>query len=170
MVKNTDMVTGEALKARVTAETGSNQRQRATAPTFGKTVLSNLKNIVLGDTYVGDWWKCLKHGRGKDTFASGDSYEGEYRYGKPWGRGIYRWKNGSVYEGDFKEGMKHGKGRWQKGKGSKISTYEGGYYHDKKHGSGTFKWASGNIYKVISPRKTLRRASTKTTNATGLAK
>jgi hypothetical protein len=38
-----------------------------------------------GDRYEGEWKKCLKHGKGTDIFANGDKYTGEYREGKPEG-------------------------------------------------------------------------------------
>ena len=100
-------------------------------------LLSDEENLIISDTYIGEWkqgkadgygvhswangdryegeWKiCLKHGRGTDIFANGDKYTGEYKNGKPEGQGQYIWANGSFYEGGFKLGLKCGKGKWKK--------------------------------------------------------
>lgn len=66
-----------------------------------------------GDTYVGDWERGQKHGKGVYTFArSGDKYTGDFSRGNMHGEGKYAYGHGGDYEGGFVGGKAEGKGRY----------------------------------------------------------
>lgn len=65
------------------------------------------------ELYQGEWFNCLKHGKGEETFANGDWFSGEYYMGFPQGLGTYIYKNKNKYHGNFLAGKKHGHGKFE---------------------------------------------------------
>jgi len=67
--------------------------------------------------YDGEWRDGMKHGHGKETYASGDRYEGEFRNDKRHGRGTYTYTNKYrdsktySYEGQFRDSLFNGLGK-----------------------------------------------------------
>ncbi len=101
--------------------------------------------------YTGSWMDGTWHGYGELIYgpkSNCDSYEGEFYKGIFHGKGKLKYRNGRVYDGYFKSGMRNGKGQmiWASG-----NTFDGewtddlmseGRYTDVSHGSiyiGTFK-------------------------------
>ena len=85
-----------------------------------------------GSTYVGTWYKNLKHGYGEQSWPDGATYKGQYRGGKAWGHGVYvKGNGGQTYDGMWLNDEQHGHGKetWQDG-----SEYVGEYMMGKKHG------------------------------------
>ena len=67
-----------------------------------------------GDIYEGDvkrsFFKTLRHGKGKCTYAGGDMYEGDWLKDMWHGSGTFTYTDGSVYKGGFINNKLHGKG------------------------------------------------------------
>ena len=78
---------------------------------------------VVGSTYVGYFYKGLKHGKGvwrdKEQPLT-NLYRGEYKWDKKHGNGLYKWESGNDYEGEYKEDERDGFGIFMWKDGSKY--------------------------------------------------
>ena len=101
---------------------------------YGVYVWSN------AETYIGEWKKGAKHGKGTYMYPDGENYVGEYKDNKRHGQGIYSHASGDKYVGEFKYGNKHGKGTYSYANGDK---HVGEYKDDIRHGFGTTTFANG---------------------------
>ena len=106
----TDITAGEAPKVLTKSVALLGNRHGA-----GKASYPN------GDTYVGEWDKGLRDGKGTYTYAAklaeGDEpkppirvYEGAWSAGLKKGLGIETWAAGHKYHGSYKDGLFHGQG------------------------------------------------------------
>ena len=123
-----------------------------------------------GTEYVGNWQKCIIHGRGKLTDTVGNTYDGEWRDGKCHGHGTYTkkavftyvgaficdkyhghgvqtWTSGRkcIYEGEFENGLFHGQGVLVR-TGRAGIVYEGVFLADSHHGFGVEVYTNGDTY------------------------
>ena len=126
----------------------------------GKGILKNSK----GNTYVGDFSKSKRHGKGildthkvhyegefKNDNLSGKGviifkkeghiYEGEFDNNEINGYGTFKWKNGDSYTGQMLNGKMHGKGRYVYNNGQ---VFEGTYVNGKKQGKGKVYKSNNN--------------------------
>ena len=120
-----------------------------------------------GDTYLGQYFRGQRCGKGELVTPSGEVYIGHWDYDQCNGKGRLILPKGDYFEGDFENNQAEGEGRFvnhalnivyqgqfrndmQEGKGKE--TYpDGGYYYgdfigDKKHGNGEFVFADGTKY------------------------
>ena len=88
-----------------------------------------------GDTYMGDWMKGIRCGKGIFRSASGKEYVGHWEGGLRHGWGVLSHANGEVYEGEFRAGRADGLGHLQSANGD---TYDGQFENNKFHGMGRF--------------------------------
>ncbi|WP_282935817.1 hypothetical protein [Paenibacillus sp. RC67] len=63
-----------------------------------------------GTQYLGLWSRDVEHGTGTKLFANGDRYHGEWKDGFFHGKGIYEWKDGTKFEGCWEYNLEHGFG------------------------------------------------------------
>jgi len=132
---------------------------------FKPNGLGRMVYISRGETYNGDWWKGMRHGKGEHDYSDGryasghfmfdrfrkgemnypegDIYEGEFKDDKKHGKGTYTWNDGSKYTGDWKNGKRDGNGTFTSSNGR---VYSGDWLEDKKHGKGIIKHTSGTTY------------------------
>ena len=105
----------------------------------GKGILKNNK----GNTYVGDFSKSKRHGKGiLDTHKV--HYEGEFKNDKLSGKGRIIFKNeGHVYEGEFDNNEINGYGtfKWKNG-----DSYTGQMMNGKMHGNGVYRYNNGKVF------------------------
>ena len=60
--------------------------------------------------FVGEWVKGLQQGNGTALYDNGNTYKGEFWEGLKHGKGIFEVPSkGDIYTGQFKNGMRHGK-------------------------------------------------------------
>lgn len=76
--------------------------------------------------YVGQWKNGLKHGRGKEKYASGKEYDGDWENGVPTGTGEYHYANGDVYSGNVVKGIREGYGCYSEAKRSYTGEWKNG--------------------------------------------
>lgn len=80
--------------------------------------------------YNGDFMNNMMHGYGNIKFLlDGNEYEGQFKKNLIEGWGVFTWKNGDRYEGQMKNGKMHGKGKFFYNNGN---TYEGFFENGKK--------------------------------------
>ncbi|RHZ32808.1 hypothetical protein DYB31_011995, partial [Aphanomyces astaci] len=102
-----------------------------------------------GDTYVGEFSKGFRHGRGRYTYLRGTVvYDGEWRRSLRHGHGKEVCRDASQrirwsYEGAYENDKKHGRGVERK---AAQGTYVGSFVHDLKDGAGVMTWHNGNTY------------------------
>ncbi|KAF0689517.1 Aste57867_19020 [Aphanomyces stellatus] len=98
--------------------------------------------------YDGSEENGLRSGSGTLMFANGDSYVGEFLRGFRHGRGTYTYLKGArVYEGEWRRSLRHGHGKevWRHGERI-VWSYDGAYVDDKKHGVGVERKATQGTY------------------------
>ena len=91
-------------------------------------------------SYIGEFVKGTREGKGKMTYESGDVYIGEFRGGEMTGHGEYKWNNGSVYIGEWRGSKWTGYGEYKHNNGN---SYSGLWVDGVRHGSGEYKWGPG---------------------------
>ncbi|ETV99446.1 hypothetical protein H310_08137 [Aphanomyces invadans] len=115
----------------------------------------NAHNMVAAPTrpadvvYDGKEEHGLRSGHGTLTFANGDSYVGEFSKGFRHGRGVYTYLHGTiVYDGEWRRSLRHGHGKEVcREKDQRIVwSYEGEYVNDTKHGQGTERKTAQGTY------------------------
>jgi hypothetical protein len=100
-----------------------------------------------GETYVGDWFKNKRTGKGKMTFSDDDVYEGEFSENIMNGKGTMFFSNGDVYRGSFSDGVRHGKGELVLANGETIA-------EEWRHGvlvGGEESEADSNLRQFLAP-------------------
>ena len=116
----------------------------------GKFIIGELtgkgfhKNNISNITYIGDFIKSKKHGKG-ELFTGEYQYKGDFIDNKFDGNGKIELYNEGEYEGTFKNGLIDGKVimlRWKEG-----SFYKGGFSQGKLDGYGEEACKDGKIYK-----------------------
>ena len=95
-------------------------------------------------TYIGDWKKGKKDGKGRFMIGPDSYYEGDFVRGEITGRGTRVMPDGSVYEGDFKEGEFHGQGKFTNA--TTGEEYEGDWRANRREGEGVLKFADKTMY------------------------
>lgn len=72
---------------------------------------SNASNQQIKNTYKGDMYANVIHGKGVLKRSNGDYYEGEFENAVFNGEGVYLWANSKLkYKGQFNNGFLHGFG------------------------------------------------------------
>ncbi|CAK4104720.1 unnamed protein product [Aphanomyces euteiches] len=90
----------------------------------------------------------LRSGQGVLKFANGDTYVGDFAKGFRHGRGVYTFMHGTrVYDGEWQRSLRHGKGKevWRQGE-LILWSYDGAFVKDKKHGFGIERKATQGTY------------------------
>ncbi|GAV09328.1 hypothetical protein RvY_18890-2 [Ramazzottius varieornatus] len=77
----------------------------------------------------------------KLRFADGDTYDGQAWNSVRHGRGMYRWRNGEVFDGYFYYDLMHGAGQywWSDGR-----FFSGHFYANRRHGYGLLAFPNGD--------------------------
>ncbi len=115
-----------------------------------------------GDSYDGEFFAGLFHGKGKFVSGSSGSYTGDYVRGHMEGRGVLTYPDGNRYEGEFVANQFEGKGRLIYATGD---IYEGDFAKGEMNGSGKWLYADQSIYigqvvhGVIQGKGELQRAT-----------
>ena len=100
-----------------------------------------------GDSYTGEWYQDLMHGKGEFTACNGDQYEGTFIRGEMEGIGTMRWaESGDKYTGHWSGGVMHGDGNFTSGVDGSIAG--GGHellgvVHGRRHRSGVWHHQDG---------------------------
>jgi len=97
-----------------------------------------------GSCYEGEWYEDAAYGFGRLIHAEGDCFEGNWVRDKTHGFGVYTHADGTTYEGDWENDVQNGKGKetWPD-----KSHFEGNYVNGLKNGYGEFFWKDGSFYK-----------------------
>lgn len=94
------------------------------------------KNVVVSDTYSGEWLDGRRHGQGTNVWANGNYYVGEYKNGLMHGLGTYHHRNkasewyGRKYVGEWRGDKQNGNGAYFLTDGKK---FQSGIYIDNTY-------------------------------------
>lgn len=100
------------------------------------------KNIVM-DSYKGEFYRSMMHGKGVFNFLNGSSFEGLYRSNKPT-EGILKERNGNVFEGRVTRFYNFIDGELKLTNGDVYAGEFGS--QDKKQGFGIYDFKNGDSY------------------------
>jgi hypothetical protein len=95
------------------------------------------------ETYVGDWVRGVKTGKGCYVWSNGDRYEGEFNEGVREGRGTLFAATGDIYTGEWADNELNGFG-----KGRRVCgiTYDGEYLNGEMDGFGACEYQNLDTY------------------------
>jgi hypothetical protein len=96
-----------------------------------------------GDTYEGQVFQGLKHGKGTYVWGNGAKYDGDWRENVPSGMGKYTWPDGESYEGGFKHGRREGSGIYTFCDGA---SFVGVFHDDQPRGKGVCTLPGGRCF------------------------
>ena len=93
------------------------------------------------NTYKGDMYSNVIHGRGLLKRSNGDFYDGEFENAVFNGEGVYQWSNSKLkYKGQFRNGFLHGYGVLHNYNG----IYEGEFRRGLMSGKGLINFYNGD--------------------------
>ena len=99
--------------------------------------------VAIKNTYKGDMYANVIHGKGALKRSNGDFYEGEFQNALFNGEGVYLWANSKLkYKGQFCNGLLHGYGVLHNFNG----VYEGEFKRGLMFGKGLMTFYNGDKY------------------------
>ena len=104
----------------------------------GKEIIENENGIT---TYIGNFLKGKKNGKGKLTLSNGSEYYGDFNEDLLNGNGIFKWSEGKYYNGEWKNNSIDGFGILNE----ENKKYIGYFKNDKKNGIGGCYYKENNV-------------------------
>lgn len=112
----------------------------------GKGVYNYYKGDRKGrQSYEGDLFRGIRHGKGVLLWQDGTRYEGEFDNNIIQGFGVMTWPCGDRYEGHFVDSQRDGEGKYTSADGF---SYEGSWKNGKRHGKGVLTFPDNQSFNV----------------------